>query len=200
MVLPSIWGGWKDIYLNLVLSRIILWNSGDPGSIPGLGRSPGEGKGYPLQYSGLENSIQSMGSQRMGHDLATKHAAVTKGVRTEELMEEISHGCYNQTKLERIPFHSNVTRTEDLFFCVLRWTLLNKKLIFLSCQALFRLRWWCLFDEHEAIFFFFLAMLCGLWDPGPWSGIEPMSPALEAWSLNHWTTREVPRNFLLWGG
>ena len=31
-------------------------NSGDLGSIPGLGRSPGEGKGYPLQYSGLENS------------------------------------------------------------------------------------------------------------------------------------------------
>ena len=30
---------------------------GDLGSIPGLGRSPGEGKGYPLQYSGLENSI-----------------------------------------------------------------------------------------------------------------------------------------------
>jgi len=27
---------------------------GDLGSIPGLGRSPGEGKGYPLQYSGLE--------------------------------------------------------------------------------------------------------------------------------------------------
>ena len=26
-------------------------NVGDPGSIPGLGRSPGEGKGYPLQYS-----------------------------------------------------------------------------------------------------------------------------------------------------
>ena len=32
-------------------------NSGDLGSIPGLGRSPGEGKGYPLQYSGLENSM-----------------------------------------------------------------------------------------------------------------------------------------------
>ena len=30
-------------------------NVGDLGSIPGLGRSPGEGKGYPLQYSGLEN-------------------------------------------------------------------------------------------------------------------------------------------------
>ena len=32
-------------------------NMGDLGSIPGLGRSPGEGKGYPLQYSGLENSM-----------------------------------------------------------------------------------------------------------------------------------------------
>ena len=30
---------------------------GDRGSIPGLGRSPGEGNGSPLQYSGLENSM-----------------------------------------------------------------------------------------------------------------------------------------------
>ena len=30
---------------------------GDLGSTPGLGRSPGEGKGYPLQYSGLEKSM-----------------------------------------------------------------------------------------------------------------------------------------------
>ena len=33
-------------------------NVGDPGSIPGLGRSPGEGNGYPLQYSCMENSKQ----------------------------------------------------------------------------------------------------------------------------------------------
>ena len=32
-------------------------NVGDVGLIPGLGRSPGEGKGYPLQYYGLENSM-----------------------------------------------------------------------------------------------------------------------------------------------
>ena len=32
-------------------------NVGDLGSLHGLGRSPGEGKGYPLQYSGLENSM-----------------------------------------------------------------------------------------------------------------------------------------------
>ena len=32
-------------------------SAGDLGLISGLGRSPGEGKGYPLQYSGLENSM-----------------------------------------------------------------------------------------------------------------------------------------------
>ena len=48
---------------------------GDPGSIPGLGKSPGGGNGYPLQYSCLENSeepggVQSVGSQRIrgGHN------------------------------------------------------------------------------------------------------------------------------------
>ena len=34
-----------------------ICNVGDLGSIPGLGRFPGEGKGYPFQYSGLENSM-----------------------------------------------------------------------------------------------------------------------------------------------
>ena len=32
-------------------------NTGDLNTIPGLGTAPGEGKGYPLQYSGLENSM-----------------------------------------------------------------------------------------------------------------------------------------------
>ena len=46
-------------------------NEEDLGSIPELGRSPGKGNGYPLQYSGLENSmdsIESMGSQKIRHD------------------------------------------------------------------------------------------------------------------------------------
>ena len=52
-----------------------VYNAGDLGSIPGLGRSPGEENGNPLQYSCLENlmeeepgRLQSMGSQRVGHD------------------------------------------------------------------------------------------------------------------------------------
>ena len=35
-------------------------NAGDLDLIPGLGRSPGEGKGYPLHYSGLENSVHGV--------------------------------------------------------------------------------------------------------------------------------------------
>ena len=46
------------------VSKESACNEGDLGSIPGVERSPGEGKGYPLQYSGLE----SMGLQRVGHN------------------------------------------------------------------------------------------------------------------------------------
>ena len=47
-------------------------DAGDLGLISGLGRSPGEGNGCPLQYSGLENSMDcSLGSQRVRHDWVT---------------------------------------------------------------------------------------------------------------------------------
>ena len=38
------------------------------GLIPGLGRSSGEGKGYPLYYSSLENSMDYTVRQRVGHN------------------------------------------------------------------------------------------------------------------------------------
>ena len=45
-------------------------NAGDLGSIPGLGRSPGEGNGYPLQYSGLENSMDRGAWRTIVHEAA----------------------------------------------------------------------------------------------------------------------------------
>ena len=42
---------------NLSAGKESAYDAGDLGSIPGLGRSPGEGKGYLLRYFGLENSI-----------------------------------------------------------------------------------------------------------------------------------------------
>ena len=59
-------------------------NVGDLGSIPGSGRSPGEGNGNPLQYSCLRNpwtekpgGLQSTGSHRVRHNLVTKLSTLT---------------------------------------------------------------------------------------------------------------------------
>ena len=56
-------------------------NTGDPGSVPGSGRSPVEGNGNPLQYSCLEDPMDREawqatvhGVARVGHDLVTKPA------------------------------------------------------------------------------------------------------------------------------
>ena len=55
------------------------WNMGDLGLIPGLERSPGEGKRYPLQYSGLENSMACI-----VHGLA----------KSQTQLEQLSHSLY----------------------------------------------------------------------------------------------------------
>ena len=52
-------------------------NVGDLGLIPGLGRSSGEGNGYPLQYSGLENSMDCV-VHRITELDRTEHLSVTE--------------------------------------------------------------------------------------------------------------------------
>ena len=61
------------------VSKESACNAGDLGWIPGLGRSPGEGNGNPLQYSYLENPMDGgtwraivHGVTSVGHNLATK--------------------------------------------------------------------------------------------------------------------------------
>ena len=56
---------YKSIALCLCAGQESACNAGDPGSIPGLGRSSGEGKGYPLQCSGLENCKESDMTERL---------------------------------------------------------------------------------------------------------------------------------------
>ena len=66
--LEQVWFHWKAVYLLICITFAIDFpggsngkksacSTGDPDSIPELGRSPGEGNGYPLQYSCLENSL-----------------------------------------------------------------------------------------------------------------------------------------------
>ena len=59
-------------------------NPGDPGSIPGSGRSPGEGNGYPLQYSCLEKAMDR-GAWR-----ATVHGVAKSWTRRKRLSTHVS--------------------------------------------------------------------------------------------------------------
>ena len=75
----------SDVYVGLpwwLSDKESAYNAGDTGvlgSVPGSGRSPGEGNGNPLQYSFLENPMERgawratvHGVTRVGHNLATK--------------------------------------------------------------------------------------------------------------------------------
>ena len=57
-------------------------NEGDPSLIPGLGRYPGEGKSYPLQYSGLENSMARWTGLSDFHFLSSLVAQAVKCLST----------------------------------------------------------------------------------------------------------------------
>ena len=55
-------------------SKEPAWNMGDPGLIPRLGRSRGEGNGYPLQYSCLENSTDRATCQATVYGVIKSHS------------------------------------------------------------------------------------------------------------------------------
>ena len=62
-IIMHIWG-----FPDSPVGKEFACKTGDPGLIPGLGRSPGEGKGYPLQDSGMENSMDCI-----VHGVAKRH-------------------------------------------------------------------------------------------------------------------------------
>ena len=62
-------------------------SAGDPGLIPGFGRSPGEGNGYPLQYSCLENPTDRGAWRATVHGVAKSRTRLS--VLTHKDMEEI---------------------------------------------------------------------------------------------------------------
>ena len=70
-------------------------NAGDPGSIPGSGKSPGEGNGYPLQYSCLKKSMDRGAWWATLHTVAkSQHDRVTNTFRTQ---------CYHSTFPASLP-------------------------------------------------------------------------------------------------
>ena len=75
--------GWRKGFPCSSVSKESACSAGDPGSIPGLGRSPGEGNGNPLQYPCLENLMErslvgcSPWGRRVRHDWATNTYLLT---------------------------------------------------------------------------------------------------------------------------
>ena len=67
-----------------------VYNAGDPGSIPGLGRSPGEGDGNPLQYYCLENPMDRGAWQ------ATVHGVTKSWTRLSNVLSKSGSGRSKQ--------------------------------------------------------------------------------------------------------
>ena len=64
-------------------------NTGDLGLIPGLGRSPGEGNGNPLQYSCLENPIDRRAWGAAAHGVAKSRTQLSNWTEVTELQMEL---------------------------------------------------------------------------------------------------------------
>ena len=76
-------------------------NVGDLGSVPGLGRSPGEGKGYPHWYSGLENTMDCMSPG------VTKSRTRLRDFHLNMLMMDIRNTILGLPKNKDICYHQN---------------------------------------------------------------------------------------------
>ena len=73
-------------------------DSGDSGSISGLGRSPGEGNGNPLQHFGLENSLNRGAGQAIVHD-------ITESDMTERLSVYTCKGAKRSVLSRPVLYH-----------------------------------------------------------------------------------------------
>ena len=139
----------------------------DVNSIPGSGKSPGGWYGSPLQYSCLEDSMDGGAWQ------ATVHG-VTK----------------SRTQLKWLNMHEHLNKIKmlNLILCTFTTIFLNYKL----CCISFFFQYLVISLAPPGLSCIMQTLCCDTWDLVAWPGIEPRPPALGAWTLSHWTTREVP--------
>ena len=97
-------------------SKASVYNVGDPGSIPGSGRSPGERNGNSLQYSGLGNPTDGGAWRATAHEVAKR--------RTRLHLHLIFRGSQSGGRMrclsEQVPPFTNPTETRGLYMCRLR--------------------------------------------------------------------------------
>ena len=88
-------------------------NAEDLGSIPGLGRSPGEGHGYPLQYSGLENSLGRGAWQAVVHGVTKSQTGLRTNPFTDmkyHLLVDVCASINTAVLLWKLPFYSKLRK------------------------------------------------------------------------------------------
>ena len=195
-------------------------NVGDPGSIPGSGRSPGGGNGNPLQYSCLENV----------HGLRSLVGYCPWGRKELDMTEQL-HFIYgiclcltwlSMTISKSIHIAANGI---ILLFLWWIWTFLNLKCLFPYLRPLpgthihihtlkkaaaravfcfilffkdFFLMWtiFKVFIEFATTLLLFSVLVFwpqAMWGPSSLTRDQTCIPCSGSWSLNSWTSREVPR-------
>ena len=116
-------------------------NAGDLGSIAGLERSPGEGKGYPLQYSGLENSMDCI------VDGVTKSQTILSNFHFQSLTQSSPVLC---SPMECSLPASSVYGASCRLLLQGIFLTQGSNLLFLNCWKIFHL----LPSHWEAVFFY----------------------------------------------
>ena len=126
------------------------------GSIPGLGRSPGEGKGYPLQYSGLENSMDTVhGVAKSQTELSDLHFLCSRGLMR---FQALWNQRWSMSISSRIHFSSTQPSVSDRVntnkHLLHKWTCpsytVSKKISqwLILKQRKYLTRWKCLKKSH----------------------------------------------------
>ena len=95
-------------------------NSGDPGSIPELGRSPGEGNGNPLQYSCLENPTDRANWQAIVHGVLKNHIWATNTFTLFRYYKQPRNDLNYTGGLYTL--YANTFSLRDLSICGFRYT------------------------------------------------------------------------------
>ena len=138
-------------------------NAGDMGSIPGLGRSPGEGNGYPPQYSGLENSMDCT-----VHGVTKRHDRVTFTWQKQDYVGVFPTCCSHSFPLWPLPlplvfvtgFYPDFPPASLLRPCrSLRHSYILGLLLSLTWVIFSDLSWWLLHLDIYPRYFFWVAVL-----------------------------------------
>ena len=136
-----------------------VYNARDLGSIPGLGRFPGEGNGNPLQYSCLENPVDggawcrllSMGLQRVGHDWAT---SLSLSALIAKLALPSQHlWCYLSLSHPEVGAYRHgkaCTTTTPLLPDILLFRLNETFISSFYGTVLYRFKWYIVLNVHSA--------------------------------------------------